>query len=130
MQLLTCPYHCTNMSFTGVDAPAAFRAILSKEPDLPTGLAAIKALMEVLRRCSAGTLQELVRLLNGAKEDMKTKVDCSSVSVVSGGELFLRFITLASEALEKEDVSAYFFRLICGTSIIFSSFRISRTCVP
>ena len=44
-----------------------------------------------------------MRTLNGAKEEMKTKVDCSSVSVVSGGELFLRFITLASEELEQED---------------------------
>ncbi len=54
--------------------------------------------------CKAGTLQELVLKIKSAKEEMKTKVDCSSVSVVSGGELFLRFITLASEALEKEDV--------------------------
>jgi hypothetical protein len=58
--------------------------------------------MRVLRDCGAGTLQELVQKLKGATEQMKTGVDCSAISVASGGELFLRFITLASALLEDE----------------------------
>ena len=42
----------------------------------------------------------MVVLLKNATHIMKTKVDGSSTSVVSGGELFLRFITLASKAIE------------------------------
>ena len=83
---------------------STFRSMLKAEPELPTGLGAIKTLMQVLAHCKAGTLQELVQKINGATEEMKTQVDCSSVSVVSGGELFLRCITLASEAIESEEV--------------------------
>merc|ERR1719414_892134 len=53
----------------------------------------------VLEKCSARTLQELVKLLKEASNEMKT-VDCSVSSVVSGCELFLRFITLASKLEE------------------------------
>ena len=52
--------------------------------------------------------QELVKILRDATAEMKSRADCSSTSVVSGGELFLRFITLASEAIEHEDVSTSF----------------------
>ena len=67
-----------------------------------TAIAAIEALMGELSNCKAGTLQELVRLLNKATARIRREVDCSSVSVASGAELFLRFITLASEAIESE----------------------------
>merc|ERR1711899_700519 len=53
----------------------------------------------VLEKCSARTLQELVKLLKEASNEMKS-VDCSVSSVVSGCELFLRFITLASKLEE------------------------------
>jgi len=87
---------------TGNDAPGWFDQLLKSDPSLSTGLAAIRTLMKVLAECEAGTLQELVRILMAARDAMKTQVDCSSVSVASAGELFLRFITLASEALEGE----------------------------
>lgn len=53
---------------------------------------------------SSPSSQELVALLRNATETMKLKVDCSSASVASGGELFLRFITLASNELESQSV--------------------------
>ncbi|CAM6054853.1 unnamed protein product [Sphagnum tenellum] len=88
-----------------VDVCGTFRDLRDANPDLSVAVAAIETLMIVLERCRMGTLQELVQKLNRATEEMKTRVDCSSASVESGGKLFLRFITLASEALEKDQVS-------------------------
>ncbi len=83
---------------------STFRGLL-KSSELSTAIAAIRTLMQVLGKCRAGTLQELVEKLKAATDHMKTTVDCSSISVASGGELFLRFITLSSEAIETEGVS-------------------------
>ena len=54
----------------------------------------------MLEKCTAETLQELIELLKWSTQEMKSKVDCSVSSVVSGSELFLRFITLASRLEE------------------------------
>jgi len=89
----------------GVDVPATFEHLLKSEPDLATAVAAIKTLILVLEKCAASTLQELIKLLKEAIEQMKKEVDCSACSVKSGCELFLRFITLAT-ALEEETFEA------------------------
>jgi len=88
------------MSEAGVDVPDKFREILRCSSGLATAIAAIKTLMVVLEKCTAETLQELVELLKWSTVEMKSKVDCSVSSVVSGSELFLRFITLASRLEE------------------------------
>merc|ERR1712029_526424 len=88
------------MSEAGVDVPEKFREILRCSSGLATAIAAIKTLMVVLEKCTAETLQELVELLKWSTMEMKSKVDCSVSSVVSGSELFLRFITLASRLEE------------------------------
>lgn len=88
------------MSEAGVDVPEKFREILRCSPGLATAIAAIKTLMVVLETCTAETLQELIELLKWSTLEMKSKVDCSVSSVVSGSELFLRFITLASRLEE------------------------------
>jgi len=85
--------------------PATFEHLLKSEPDLATAVAAIKTLILVLEKCAASTLQELIKLLKEAIEQMKKEVDCSACSVTSGCELFLRFITLASR-LEEETFEA------------------------
>ena len=86
----------------GLDVSAAFSELTRESPGLATAVAAIRVLMRVLKDCVAGTLQELVAKIRGATEVMKGGVDCSAISVKSGGELFLRFITLASSQLEDE----------------------------
>ena len=86
----------------GLDVSAAFSELTRTSPGLATAVAAIRVLMRVLKGCVAGTLQELVAKIRGATEVMKGGVDCSAISVKSGGELFLRFITLASSQLEDE----------------------------
>ena len=77
-----------------------FEGILKAEPDIATAIAAMRTLILVLEKCSATTLQELVKLIKEASVEMKTRVDCSVSSVESGCELFLRFITLASKLEE------------------------------
>ena len=83
----------------GIDVASYFENILQTERTLATAIAAQRTLTMVLEKCSARTLQELVKLLKEASNEMKT-VDCSVSSVVSGCELFLRFITLASKLEE------------------------------
>ena len=44
-------------TFSGVDVLSAFREVLASEPSMAVAMAAIKVLMKVLEKCSAGTLQ-------------------------------------------------------------------------
>ena len=83
----------------GIDVASSFERILRTESTLATAIVAQRTLTLVLEKCSARTLQELVKLLKEASNVMKN-VDCSVSSVVSGCELFLRFITLASKLEE------------------------------
>ena len=105
----------------GVDVPTTFEHLLKSEPELATAVAAIKTLILVLERCSAKTLQELIKLLKEATEQMKTEVDCSACSVTSGCELFLRFITLAARL--EEEVFYFTFQVFEIHSKIVLHFR-------
>ncbi|XP_075967098.1 translation initiation factor eIF2B subunit alpha isoform X1 [Anarhichas minor] len=78
-----------------------FRAQMRTDPDMASAVAAIRTLLEFLKRDKGETIQ-------GLRESLKSATDCltgvdSSVAVSSGGELFLRFISLTS--LEHEDLS-------------------------
>ena len=88
-----------DMARMGVDVASSFQIILRSEPTLATAIAAQRTLTLVLEKCSAVTLVELIKLLKEASNEMSS-VDCSVSSVVSGCELFLRFITLASKLEE------------------------------
>ncbi|XP_053557792.1 translation initiation factor eIF-2B subunit alpha [Bombina bombina] len=79
-----------------------FKDQLREDPDVATAVAAIRTLLEFLKRDTGETIQGLIDSLKNAITTL-SKVD-SSVSVSSGGELFLRFITLTSE-LEHSDYS-------------------------
>uniref|UniRef100_A0A4W5QVT6 Translation initiation factor eIF2B subunit alpha n=1 Tax=Hucho hucho TaxID=62062 RepID=A0A4W5QVT6_9TELE len=64
------------------------------DPDMASAVAAIRTLLEFLRRDKGETIL-------GLRESLKWATDCltgvdSSVAVSSGGELFLRFISLTS----------------------------------
>lgn len=58
-------------------------------------ITAIRTLIDVINRSSAGTISELSRELKTAVQLLTTGTDSSMPSVKSGCELFLRFITLA-----------------------------------
>ncbi|KAG8456027.1 hypothetical protein GDO86_002004 [Hymenochirus boettgeri] len=77
-----------------------FKCQLREDPHVATAVAAMRTLLEFLKRDTGETLQGLIGSLKDAITSL-SKVD-SSVSVSSGGELFLRFITLTSE-LEHSD---------------------------
>ena len=82
----------------GANVPETFEQLLKSESKLATAVAAIKTLMIVLDKCSAKTLQELIKLLREAVDQMKKEVDCSGCTGVQAGcELFLRFITTKLE---------------------------------
>ncbi len=57
---------------------------------------AIRTLLDIIKRSSAGTLSELTVELKSAVQLLITHTDSSIPSVKSGCELFLRFITLAT----------------------------------
>ncbi|XP_069180508.1 translation initiation factor eIF2B subunit alpha isoform X2 [Procambarus clarkii] len=63
-------------------------------------IAAMKALMESLRLDDSTTLQEFIEKMKDAREAL-SKTDVSVVSVSSGCELFMRFITLSHLELEQ-----------------------------
>nr|ACO08996.1 Translation initiation factor eIF-2B subunit alpha [Osmerus mordax] len=71
-----------------------FRTQMRTDPDMASAVAAIRTLLEFLKRDKGETIQGLRESLKGAT-DCLTAVD-SSVAVSSGGELFLRFISLTS----------------------------------
>ncbi|OCU02019.1 hypothetical protein XELAEV_18007776mg [Xenopus laevis] len=72
-----------------------FKCQLQEDTNVATAVAAIRTLLEFLKRDTGETIQGLIGSLKDAI-GILSKVD-SSVSVSSGGELFLRFITLTSE---------------------------------
>ncbi|XP_041742164.1 translation initiation factor eIF-2B subunit alpha isoform X2 [Coregonus clupeaformis] len=78
-----------------------FRTQMRTDPDMASAVAAIRTLLEFLRRDKGETIL-------GLRESLKWATDCltgvdSSVAVSSGGELFLRFISLTS--LEHQDLA-------------------------
>ncbi|XP_057675449.1 translation initiation factor eIF-2B subunit alpha isoform X2 [Corythoichthys intestinalis] len=78
-----------------------FRSQLKQDPDVASAVAAIRTLLEFLKRDEGETLLGLRENLTWATARLAS-VD-SSVAVSSGGELFLRFISLTS--LEHQDLS-------------------------
>uniref|UniRef100_A0AAQ5XG99 Translation initiation factor eIF2B subunit alpha n=1 Tax=Amphiprion ocellaris TaxID=80972 RepID=A0AAQ5XG99_AMPOC len=78
-----------------------FRDQMRKDPDMASAVAAIRTLLEFLKRDKGETILGLRESLTSATTCL-TGVD-SSVAVSSGGELFLRFISLTS--LEHQDLS-------------------------
>ncbi|XP_041095843.1 translation initiation factor eIF-2B subunit alpha-like [Polyodon spathula] len=78
-----------------------FKSQMHKNTDVASGVAAIRTLLEFLKRDKGETILGLRENLTKAIDKL-TSVD-SSVAVSSGGELFLRFISLAS--LEHPDLS-------------------------
>ncbi|NXD77216.1 EI2BA factor, partial [Halcyon senegalensis] len=83
------------------DLIETFRAQLRDDPDVASAVAAIRALLGFLKQDRGETIQGLRSSLRAAIDTL-SRVD-SSVAVSSGGELFLRFISLTS--LEYSDYS-------------------------
>ncbi|XP_043924488.1 translation initiation factor eIF-2B subunit alpha [Protopterus annectens] len=78
-----------------------FKAQMKEDHEVASAVAAIRTLLEFLKRDKGETIQGLRENLTNA---IKTLMDVnSSVAVSSGGELFLRFISLTS--LEHQDFS-------------------------
>lgn len=71
-----------------------FIRILQEDDSLSSGIAAIKTLLWVLQETEFDTVQELHSTIQAAVQSMR-ETDKPMTSVVSGSELFLRFITLA-----------------------------------
>ncbi|XP_065831136.1 translation initiation factor eIF2B subunit alpha-like [Oscarella lobularis] len=79
-----------------------FERLMKNDPEMSTAIAAIHTLIEFLKGNTAETVSELTTDLKEAGHQLQTS-DQSVVSVESGCELFLRFITLT--ALDKQDFS-------------------------
>ncbi|XP_055615885.1 translation initiation factor eIF-2B subunit alpha isoform X2 [Toxorhynchites rutilus septentrionalis] len=76
------------------DVEKYFLDILEKDDSLSSGIAAIKTLLMVLEKTKFDTVQELHSTIQAAVQTMRN-TEKSITSVVSGSELFSRFITLA-----------------------------------
>ncbi|CAB4066811.1 EIF2B1 [Lepeophtheirus salmonis] len=85
------------------DVGVEFANLLKNESKLSPAIAAIEILNLVLKRSTGvETLQELIDVLKNASNIMKLSesLNFPATSVISGCELYLRFITLAHSALE------------------------------
>lgn len=71
------------------------------EPEMAVAVAAIRALAEVIKRCKATTLMGLQKELAAAAQELKTADP--AISLVSGTELFLRFVTRAGAEGEHDE---------------------------
>lgn len=68
---------------------------MSQEPEISPAVAAIKTLLEFINQHSFSTVVELrEKVINAI--DILTKTDSSAISVKSGCEMLLRFITLTA----------------------------------
>ncbi|XP_065074207.1 translation initiation factor eIF2B subunit alpha [Ochlerotatus camptorhynchus] len=76
------------------DVAKYFIDILDKDDSLSSGIAAIKTLLMVLEKTKFDTVQEFHSTIQAAVQSMRN-TDKPMTSVVSGSELFSRFITLA-----------------------------------
>uniref|UniRef100_A0AAY5K5Q4 Translation initiation factor eIF2B subunit alpha n=1 Tax=Esox lucius TaxID=8010 RepID=A0AAY5K5Q4_ESOLU len=95
---------CFDITLTGrflTELVEYFRTQMRQDPEVPSAVAAIRTLLEFLKRDQSETIlglrENLTRTIGRLGE-----AD-SSVAVSSGGELFLRFISLTS--LEHPDLS-------------------------
>ncbi|XP_057670226.1 translation initiation factor eIF-2B subunit alpha [Diorhabda carinulata] len=77
-----------------------FCKIIKEDEDVSVGVAAIRSLMEIIKRSKSETVQELETNLKNAIQEMKNS-NYTVAAINSGCELFLRFITLA--ALDTRD---------------------------
>lgn len=72
-----------------------FSNLVQADPDLSAAVAAIRTLLHFLEVNKVDTLAEMRDRMKNAIDTL-TETDCSTTSISSAGELFLRFITLAS----------------------------------
>ncbi|NXE97078.1 EI2BA factor, partial [Menura novaehollandiae] len=100
-----------------------FRAQLRDDPDVASAVAAIRALLGFLKQDRGETIQGLRNSLRDAIDTL-SRVD-SSVAVSSGGELFLRFISLTS--LEYSDYSKCKEIMIERGEIFLTKVSVSRS---
>ena len=84
-----------NYSIFNTDLTKHFTDIMKKDGDLSSALAAIKTLLEFIKLEQFGTLTELREKLLKAIDTL-TKTDASAISIKSGCEMLLRFITLTA----------------------------------
>ncbi|XP_033628407.1 translation initiation factor eIF-2B subunit alpha-like [Asterias rubens] len=77
------------------DALKYFQQCMEENPEISCAVAAIRTLIEYLKRSQAGTLAGLRESLKGCINWLM-ETDNSATSISSGCELFLRFITLAA----------------------------------
>lgn len=100
-----------------------FKSQMKGDPNMASAVAAIQTLLEFLKRDKGETIQGLRANLTKAIETL-CGVD-SSVAVSSGGELFLRFISLTS--LEYSDYSKCKKIMIERGELFLSRISLSRT---
>ncbi|CAH9055798.1 unnamed protein product [Cuscuta epithymum] len=81
-----------------------------KQPNLAEAVAAIRALASVIRSSEATTMMELEIELKKASDSLKSW-DTTSISLMAGCDLFMRYVTRTS-ALEYEDFNSAKGRLL------------------
>lgn len=91
----------TSNAFSASDIEKAFHNIMKLNPELSAPVAAIQALLEVIRHSKATTMSEFMQTIKEASEVLKSTSE-HPISVMAGCDLFLRFLTVSSHEAEFE----------------------------
>lgn len=94
--------HANKPSNNEIDVVQYFLNLVEKDKDLNSGIAAIKTLLMILEKKQFETIHILHETMRNAVEAMR-KTDISIAAIVSGGELFCRFITLSLDDKHMEE---------------------------
>ncbi|CAJ0759730.1 15619_t:CDS:2 [Entrophospora sp. SA101] len=89
------------------DIVMCYQKFLKDDPDVSMPIAAIEALVELIKHSKATTLSEFMESLKDASQLLKSTVK-NSISLSAGADLFLRFVTRTSH-----DVTVKYIQL-CG----------------
>ncbi len=92
-------YFCIIINILYLDVSEYFNELLRQDTEISPAVAAIQTLLEYIKKPSFGTVTELREKLIQAI-DVLTKTDSSVISVKSGCELLLRFMTLTASDVE------------------------------
>ncbi|CAJ0649399.1 15734_t:CDS:2 [Entrophospora sp. SA101] len=77
------------------DIVMCYQKFLKDDPDVSMPIAAIEALVELIKHSKATTLSEFMESLKDASQLLKSTVK-NSISLSAGADLFLRFVTRTS----------------------------------
>ncbi|QSL66713.1 hypothetical protein MERGE_001097 [Pneumocystis wakefieldiae] len=104
------------------DIVERYEAILEEDPNITMPIAAIEALVDLVRHTKVNTLSEFIKIIQEGSSILKSSV-VNSISVSAGCDLFLRFVT---RSLNDADVESCKHHLVSNGKLFVERARKCR----